>query len=424
VIGRTINNYEVRALIAEGGQGAIYLAEHPFLKRRAAIKCLRGSLADDPNVVARFMNEARAASEIHHPNIIDVIDVGRLPDGPPYLMMELLEGESLGDRLRRQGRLPIADALAITREVADALAAAHARGIVHRDLKPDNLFLARDGSSWRNERTKVLDFGIAKLNARHTGVSPQTGGMAEGTPAYMAPEECRADGGEVDHRADIYALGTVLYHMLCGAPPFVDQAQLEVCVMHVTQPPVPPRQHNPEIPPSVEAAILRALAKEPGDRFASMAEFREAVTPVGGLTPTVLLPRVIIKRNRWLARASVAAVVLLAGALAWTFRPHQRRTRPVATAAAPTMKKVRPPRRAAWTAAAGRPPAPVVAAAVRQERGRADGPRAPSAAPAPARGGSRTPSASRRQRGTRRSASVAGATEQDGRRTRKWIDKW
>jgi serine/threonine protein kinase len=324
VIGRTINNYEVRALIAEGGMGAVYRAEHPFLKRQAAIKFLRGSLADDEAIVARFMNEARAANAIRHPNIIDVIDVGRLPDGPPYLMMELLEGETVAGRLQRMGRLSVAEACEIAREAAAGLAAAHQAGIVHLDLKPDNLFLARDATSWRGERTKILDFGIAKLHPQLTGTSPQSGGCFAGTPAYMAPEQCRGDGGELDPRADVYALGTVLYHMLCGAPPFVDEAQLEVFVMHVVQPPVPPRQHNPEIPAGLEAAILRALAKDPAERFASMTELRDALAPGGSTTPTVLLPRKVVARvvarRPWLMHAGLGAAVLFAGGLIWSAR--------------------------------------------------------------------------------------------------------
>jgi eukaryotic-like serine/threonine-protein kinase len=441
VIGRTINNYEVRALIAEGGMGAVYLAEHPFLKRRAAIKFLRGSLADDEVMVARFMNEARAASAIRHPNIIDVIDVGRLPDGPPYLMMDLLEGESLGARLSRLGRLPLAEAIEVAREAADGLAAAHREGIVHRDLKPDNLFLARDVTSWRSERTKILDFGIAKLHPTASGVSPQTGGFLLGTAAYMSPEQCRGDGGDIDHRSDIYTLGTVLYHMLCGAPPFVDEAQLEIFVMHVAKAPVPPRQLNPDVPPAVEAAVLKALAKAPADRFATMAEFRDALSPHGAQTPTSLTPRVALARRRpWIVKAALAAVVLLGmGGAIWTFRP--RAPVPVVTAAAgptgaaPTSKKGRPRRQAA-TAPRNAPlpvtTAPVAAAAPAAPRPSARGSsrtepsRSVASATPRARPARSSASASRRKTAARKSAPPPGVVQdvRDGRRSKKWIDKW
>ena len=234
LIGERINNYEVVSVLGEGGMGAVYLATHPFMGRKAAIKVLRRELAEDPGLVERFMNEARAANAIHHPNIIDIIDVGRLPSGIPYLMMEFLEGESLAQRIAGQ-RVDIALAVNIAKQTASALGAAHAKGIVHRDLKPDNLFLVPDGEQQFGSRVKVLDFGIAKLRGELSGSGAKTqSGSVMGTPPYMSPEQCRGITDEIDHRTDVYALGIILYEMLTGAPPFVSEGWGEVVLLHVT----------------------------------------------------------------------------------------------------------------------------------------------------------------------------------------------
>ena len=163
MVGEVVNNYRIISLLGQGGMGAVYLAEHPFMGRKAAIKVLRRELAEDPSLVERFINEARAANAIRHPNIIDIIDVGRTSTGVPYLMMEFLEGQSLAARIADAEQLPIDEAIDVATQTTAALAAAHAKGIVHRDLKPDNLFLVPDESRPRGERVKVLDFGIAKL---------------------------------------------------------------------------------------------------------------------------------------------------------------------------------------------------------------------------------------------------------------------
>ena len=258
--------------------GAVYLAEHPFMGRKAAIKVLRREFAEDRNLVDRFMNEARAANAIRHANIIDIIDVGQLPSGVPYLMMEFLEGESLANRLSAAGRLPLAEAIDIAIQTATALSAAHAKGIVHRDLKPDNLFLLPDESRQSGLRVKVLDFGIAKLRGDMNGTAAKTqSGSLMGTPPYMSPEQCRGLPDEIDERTDIYALGIILYQLLCGAPPFVSQGWGEIVLMHLTQAPEPPRARNPEIPADVEAIILRALEKDRAARFASMIQICQAL---------------------------------------------------------------------------------------------------------------------------------------------------
>jgi serine/threonine-protein kinase len=321
VIGRSINNYQIRARIGQGGMGTVYLAEHPFMGRKAAIKILRRAYLGDEAVVALFMNEARAANAIRHPNIIDIIDVGRLKDGQPYLMMEFLEGETLADRLGRLGRVPGRDALDFVQQAAEALAVAHDRGIVHRDLKPENLLLVPDLAAPGGERVKVLDFGIAKLRGRAEPDASSSGLIILGSPLYMAPEQCTPDEVETDHRADIYSMGGLLYHALCGVPPFVSEALGGLLAMHLLDAPASPRSLDPNIPAHVEEVILRALAKRPEDRFSSMRELAGALRagPPRRSRPvdrqdTVRAP---VPRRRGKARLAVALAVAAALAGAW-----------------------------------------------------------------------------------------------------------
>ncbi len=259
--------------------GTVYLAIHPIMGRKAAVKVLKPELARDESLVIRFFNEARAANAIRHPNIIDIIDVGMLPDdNVPYMLMEFLEGESLSARLERSRPLPVETAIEIAFQTASALAAAHGKGIVHRDLKPDNLFLVPDEMVSSGERVKVLDFGIAKLRDDMRGSSMKTRtGAIMGTAVYMSPEQCQGLIEKVDHRTDIYALGIILYEMLCGMPPFMSEGFGDIIIMHVMREPEPPQAKNPSIPDSVAAAILCALAKDPKDRFQSMTDFQAAL---------------------------------------------------------------------------------------------------------------------------------------------------
>lgn len=274
MIGHKVNNYELTRLLGEGGMGAVYLAEHPLLGRKAAVKILKPEFVANQDLVQRFLNEARAANAIHHPNIIDIIDVGILPEGVPYMMMEFLEGESLASRLLRVPILPLNEAVKHARQTASALAAAHALGIVHRDLKPDNLFVIPDAQNPGQERIKVLDFGIAKLRPEFAPGTPKTSvGSLMGTPAYMSPEQCMGKTTEIDQRSDIYALGIIFYEMLCGEPPFAGQNFGELFLQHVNGVPRPPRSLVPEIPAYLEAVVLKALEKEPRDRIQTMDDF-------------------------------------------------------------------------------------------------------------------------------------------------------
>ncbi|MBN2576970.1 MAG: serine/threonine protein kinase [Deltaproteobacteria bacterium] len=279
MIGKHLNNYEIVSLLGEGGMGTVYLALHPIMGRKAAVKVLKPELARDETLVSRFFNEARAANAIRHPNIIDIIDVGLLPeDNVPYMLMEFLEGESLSARLERIRPLAVPQAVEVASQTASALAAAHSKGIVHRDLKPDNLFLVPDEMVGSGERVKVLDFGIAKLRDDLRGSSMKTRtGAIMGTAAYMSPEQCQGLIERIDHRTDIYALGIILYEMLCGAPPFMSEGFGDIIIMHVMKEADPPHLKNPMVPPELSAAILRALSKDPADRFQSMTEFQAAL---------------------------------------------------------------------------------------------------------------------------------------------------
>ncbi len=285
VIGQRFGNYRATALLGEGGMGAVYLAEHPSIGRQVAIKVLRSQLGHDQQTLAPFINEARAANAIHHPNIIEILDSGVTDNGISYLVMELLRGESLTARIRRKGRLSPPEAVALVMQTASALGAAHAEGIVHRDLKPDNLFVVRDPANPGSEQIKVLDFGIAKLQT--TGLDGRVktrAGALMGTPVYMSPEQCRGTK-EVDGRSDIYSLGVILYELLIGQPPFISATFGTLLSMHLNQPPRSPREIEPAISPGLDWVVLRMLAKRPEDRFQSMAEVCSALAAAADLAP-------------------------------------------------------------------------------------------------------------------------------------------
>jgi serine/threonine protein kinase len=299
VIPSHIGQYRIIRKIGAGGMGMVFLGEHMLLGRRAAIKTLLPTVAIHREIVERFFNEARATSAISDPGVIQIFDFGYHVDGTAYIVMELLEGEALSARIDRLGRLALADALRIARQIAGSLAAAHARGIVHRDLKPENIFLVSDPEAQCGERTKILDFGICK-----TGLSDATvteSGAMIGTPVYMSPEQCRG-ARSVDHRADIYAFGCLLFYMITGRPPFEAEAPGELIVAHLNATPVPPSHHVAGLPQAIDALLLRCLAKSPDERFQSMLELQLAVgelyaqldhsdPTVGAARPAMLLGR-------------------------------------------------------------------------------------------------------------------------------------
>jgi len=264
--------------------GAVYLAEHPGIGRRVAVKVLHKNYTRDEHLLARFLNEARAANAIRHPNIIEILDSGMMADGTPFLVMELLEGESLGTRLRQSGALGIPTVVDLAYQTASALGAAHAKGIVHRDLKPDNLFIVPDPYDVQRERIKVLDFGIAKLQQGSVADSVKTRtGTLMGTPIYMSPEQCRGTRA-VDHRSDIYSLGVIFYEMLVGQPPFVSEGFGDLVNMHLNVPPASARSKRNEIPLALDALVMKMLAKNPEDRYAEMGEVQTAMKSSGSHT--------------------------------------------------------------------------------------------------------------------------------------------
>jgi serine/threonine protein kinase len=287
MIGRTIGNYVIREKIGAGGMGAVYLAEHPRIGRRVAVKVLHPEQSKDPQIVTRFFNEAKAAHEIGSEHIIEILDFGELEDHTSYFIMEWLAGRSLSAALREEPRLPLDRTLHITTGICRALAAAHVHGIVHRDLKPDNIFLIQRGED--PDFVKVLDFGIAKLlrpEGQQNDLKTKTH-MVLGTPAYMSPEQCRGDARFIDQRSDIYALGVILYEMATGRRPFESESMTGMLLAHVTEAPPPPRSINPALPERIEKTILRALEKRPEQRFQSVEELLGALT---GTAPPRLTP--------------------------------------------------------------------------------------------------------------------------------------
>jgi eukaryotic-like serine/threonine-protein kinase len=237
-----------------------------------AVKMLRPDLGTDPGLVSRFFQEARAVNEIKHPNIVDISDFGKTEDGFVYFVMELLEGRSLRDRLNDEGMLPIDDVVTIGRQVCDALAAAHRVGIVHRDLKPDNIFLLKDPSQPGGIRSKLFDFGVAKLlGEQDKQVGHKTiAGSVVGTPYYMSPEQALCQ--DVTAASDIYSMGVVMFEMATGGVPF-NAEQLVLLLNAILKQPAPPAsQSRPEVPPFLDRLILRCLEKDPGGRPQSMEE--------------------------------------------------------------------------------------------------------------------------------------------------------
>ena len=321
------DRYEVLAVIGEGGMGRVYRVRHRRLGRSFALKALRADLARESVLADRFLQEARAAAVVTHPNVVQINDFGTLASGQPYFVMELLEGRTLTRILREEGPVEPARCIGIARQIAEALAAAHAMGVIHRDLKPDNIILVRPSGS--HTTVKVLDFGLAKVAGSSRLTRP---GVVFGTPYYMSPEQ--AAGEEFDHRVDIYALGIVIFELITGRVPFEADTYMGVLSKHIHA--APPQLRDFKVPleglSGFEEIIAVCLAKKPQDRWPSMTELArrlnalasvsafQSAPPVADIAKEVSTnvgskaPRILTRRR---AAAGAAILLVLLGSLAW-----------------------------------------------------------------------------------------------------------
>ena len=290
MIGQVVGTYRIVSQLGAGGMGAVWLAEHTLLGRRVAIKFLHAEVSQNPAIVERFFAEARAATRIADPGIVVVYDFGWHTDHSAYIVMEHLGGESVATRLRA-GRFAVIDAVRVVQQSSMAMAVAHASGIIHRDLKPDNIFLVPDPAVTGGERVKILDFGIAKLVGDEHGNPTRTRtGAIMGTPTYMSPEQCRG-AGDIDHRTDIYALGCVLFHLLCGRVPFVASTPGDMIAAHLRETPLPPSAFAPQVPLALDVIVMRCLRKAASDRYQTMTELvRELGAAMGSLSLVPTIP--------------------------------------------------------------------------------------------------------------------------------------
>jgi serine/threonine protein kinase len=386
VVGTVIGGrYFVRRLCGEGGMGRVYEAEHTDIGKRVALKILHPAYSQTPDLVERLRREARAASKISHPNVVDVTDSGTTTDGAFFFVMEYLEGIELGELIFKEGKLPLARALHIGSQICRALQAAHQANVIHRDLKPENvLILSRDG---QKDFVKVLDFGIAKSGTdgddeegKHKdGKAPRRlthPGMTMGTPEYMAPEQ--AAGRPADPRSDIYAAGGLIYEMLAGKAPYEGKNFMEILHKKANSLPAPLSTVRDDVPPALEALIMRTLAKDPAERPQSMEELGRLLLDGGGMAypslmkidldffasaesggssptgPVAALPppnqstsaltrlRLVEKKKVYIAAGGLTGLVLALAIVSMTGK-HKPKATPPVVAAAPAPAVVAPP---------------------------------------------------------------------------------
>ncbi len=322
--------YEIERELGGGGMSRVFAATDRALARRVAIKVVLPELAGGVDA-ERFRREIQVAASLQHPHIVPLLNTGAAGD-LLYYIMPLVEGESVRARLTRQGELPLDECVRLLREIADALAYAHAHGIVHRDIKPDNILLA-------GRHAQITDFGIARALSVEADATPlTTTGLLLGTPAYMSPEQA-AGAGQIDHRSDIYAFGVLAYEMLAGEPPFRSPTLAALLAAHLNRTPAPVSELRPAVPPELAALVMRCLEKHPADRPQSAGEIREALEALPTLTPGTIakgaerLPRPR-RRPRWLALGALTAVA--GGLVLWAaLRPHHAVPLPGAVVALP-----------------------------------------------------------------------------------------
>jgi serine/threonine-protein kinase len=267
--------YRIVRLIGEGGMGAVYEGENVRINRRVAIKVLHAAFAGNADVVKRFEREAQAAGRIGNDHILEVLDLGDLPNGDFFMVMEFLEGEELGKRIKARGRMTPRELAPIARQALTGLAAAHAAGIIHRDLKPDNIFLLREKAG-TTDFVKIIDFGISKFQPLNNEMKMTQTGAVMGTPYYMSPEQAHGSA-EVDARSDLYAFGVILYESVTGSVPFDASTFNQLLFKIVLSEPAPVLQLAPELDPAFATLIEKAMARDTGQRFQSAREFAAAV---------------------------------------------------------------------------------------------------------------------------------------------------
>ena len=273
--GRVVGGkYHLDALLGAGGMGAVYAATHQITGKRVAVKWMLPALSADARAATRFIREARIAAQAEHPNVVNVFDVGRDDDGSLFLVMELLRGRPLSERIEAQEGMEIVELVDVMLTTMRGVHHAHEAGAIHRDLKPDNIFITENGQG------KVLDFGVGVLQTEEPGVALTRTGMIVGTPLYMSPEQITASKN-IDARSDVYALGVILYEGLTGHVPFDADSYTALAVRIMTDTPTPPRSIRPELPEELERVVIRALARQPDDRYASVRELGRALEPFG-----------------------------------------------------------------------------------------------------------------------------------------------
>ena len=268
-----MRGFRVEEILGTGGMGNVYLGRHETIDSKVAIKVLHPEYVSDADMERRFLDEARAVNRVEHPGLVKITDCGQEEGIGVFLVMELLNGRTLRDRIKQEGPLPPLEVVRVVGQVVSALEAVHRVGIIHRDLKPENIMLIPDPYVPGGERVKILDFGIAKLleGGGHIGEVTRTGHIF-GSPMYMSPEQC-ADTKSVDHRTDIYALGVIAYELLCGSTPFVADSIYDLVRQHLTTRPALPTSRSHQVPEAMGQAILKALAFELEDRYPNVAAF-------------------------------------------------------------------------------------------------------------------------------------------------------